>query len=155
MYLKCMICLIILLIATIWDVECRRIPNPLMVIGIVIGLFSDWSLYAFFCKILSLFLIFCIGYFRIMGMGDLKLWMVITSFVGLESSIIILGFAAFYLCIYAFLKNTKEARLILKHLYYAFQTRQIPLTVEQTGYPFAPFLFLSSVGYFLLLFLWS
>lgn len=153
MYLKYILCLIILLVATIWDLEYRRIPNELTAVGVFLGLFWDWSLYGFFCKLLSLFLIFCIGYFRLMGMGDLKLWMMITSFVGLENSIIILGFAALYLCAYAFLKNTQEARMILKHLFYSFQTRQIPLVVEQKGYPFAPFLFLSAIGYFLLILL--
>ena len=88
-----------------------------------------------------------------MGMGDLKLWMMITIFTGLRTSCFIMVFAAIFLCIYAFFKNRDEAMLIFKHIQTSFLTGKKPILMEQSGYAFSPFMLAATVFFYLAVFL--
>ena len=80
MYIRCILCLLFLFFAVVEDVQYRRIPNEVVLCGAAAGFLTCGSLYTFLWRILALLFLFCLGYFRIMGMGDLKLWMMITTF---------------------------------------------------------------------------
>lgn len=102
MYIRCILCLFFLFFAVVEDVQYRRIPNEVVLCGAAAGFLTCGSLYTFLWRILALLFLFCLGYFRIMGMGDLKLWMMITIFTGLRNSCFIIfqtlrcGFIQFF-----------------------------------------------------------
>lgn len=153
MYIRCILCLFFLFFAVVEDVQYRRIPNEVVLCGAAAGFLTCGSLYTFLWRILALLFLFCLGYFRIMGMGDLKLWMMITTFTGLRNSCFIMAFAAIFLCIYAFFKNREEAMLIFKNMHFSFMTKKKPIIMEQTGYAFSPFMLAATVFFYLAVFL--
>lgn len=81
---------------------------------------STESLFDVFLQICVLILLFFIGMLKIMGMGDLKLWMVISCYTGFADSFIIIAVAAALLMVYAWFKNRKESVLILNHIKFPF-----------------------------------
>ena len=99
--LKWLILFIILLISSYYDIREKRIPNELIVIGLVVGFLLQKSLFDVFLQICVLILLFFIGMLKIMGMGDLKLWMVISCYTGFADSFIIIAVAAALLMVYA------------------------------------------------------
>ena len=84
-----------------------------------------------------------------MGMGDLKLWMVISCYTGFADSFIIIAVAAALLMVYASFKNRKESVLILNHIKFSILLKERPKIIEQTAYSFAPFIFLAAGLYML------
>lgn len=84
-----MLLFLILVIAAIWDYLYRKIPNWLICIGLIIGWIS--SPYSIFERVLSLFILFIIGMFGLMGLGDIKLWMVMAMFLGFIKSCYVIG----------------------------------------------------------------
>lgn len=140
---------IILGIASWFDLKEHRIPNELVMIGIVSGIACSYSLSEVFGKALSLLVLFAIGAFRLMGAGDIKLWMVISCYTGLGKSCIIICLAAIYLIFYGFLRNRQEFGLILKHLLFSFRQMRKPILIEQEAYPFAPFMLAGAITFYL------
>ncbi|MCB9744420.1 MAG: prepilin peptidase [Alphaproteobacteria bacterium] len=80
---------LLLLIAAGWDLASRRIPNPLVLVGLLLGTSSGflagglegvgWSLLG---ALLAFGLTFPQWMFRWMGGGDAKLFMVVGAFLG-------------------------------------------------------------------------
>lgn len=95
----------------------------------------------------SIFILF--GMLRIMGMGDLKLWMFLSTYVGFMDSCVIMVAAAILLILYGWLKNKKETTLIFRHLLISFKTKRKPQVIEQTSYAFAPFILTATLFYLL------
>lgn len=60
---------IILLIATVYDLKYRIIPNWLLCIGGIIGFLSPRTMCSYTEKIICIVVIFIIGMFHLMGMG--------------------------------------------------------------------------------------
>lgn len=147
--LKWLILFIILLVSSYYDIREKRIPNELIVIGLVIGFLFQKSLFDVFLQICVLILLFFIGMLKIMGMGDLKLWMVISCYTGFVDSFIIIAVAAALLMVYAWFKNRKESILILNHIKFSILLKERPKIIEQTAYSFAPFIFLATGLYML------
>lgn len=153
MYFRCALCLLFLSFAVIEDIQYRRIPNEIVLCGAVVGLLTCGSFYAVLWRVLALIFLFCLGYFRLMGMGDLKLWMMLTTFTGFRNSCFIMAFAALFLCIYAFFKNRKEAMLIFKHMQISLLTKKNPIIMDQTVYAFSPFMLAATLLFYLVAFL--
>lgn len=147
--LKWLILFIILLISSYYDIREKRIPNELIVIGLVVGFLLQKSLFDVFLQICVLILLFFIGMLKIMGMGDLKLWMVISCYTGSADSFIIIAVAAALLMVYAWFKNRKESVLILNHIKFSILLKERPKNIEQTAYSFAPFILLAAGLYML------
>lgn len=147
--LKWLILFIILLVSSYYDIREKRIPNELIVIGLVVGFLFQKSLFDVFLQICVLILLFFIGMLKIMGMGDLKLWMVISCYTGFADSFIIIAVAAALLMVYAWFKNRKESVLILNHIKFSILLKERPKIIEQTAYSFAPFILLA-VGLYML-----
>lgn len=147
--LKWLILFIILLISSYYDIREKRIPNELIVIGLVVGFLLQKSLFDVFLQICVLILLFFIGMLKIMGMGDLKLWMVISYYTGFADSFIIIAVAAALLMVYAWFKNRKESVLILNHIKFSILLKERPKNIEQTAYSFAPFILLAAGLYML------
>lgn len=143
-----LILFVILFIATITDLKYRKIPNiltfPSICIGLFIGYPGDKE------KILGLILLFLFGMTRLLGMGDLKLLMVIHAFLGFLPAVYILGIGAFCLILYACFTE-KEAFHSIKLTLKQLSLKQFQ-KFEQVAYPFAPFLFLGAFIYRVVIF---
>lgn len=105
---------IILLIATVYDLKYRIIPNWLLCIGGIIGLLSPRTMCSYTEKIICIVVIFIIGMFHLMGMGDVKLWTVMAMYIGLIKSVCIMGIAAVFLILFQLLRNRKETAKLLR-----------------------------------------
>lgn len=139
----------LLLLCAFYDISERKIPNTLLGAGILMGLLSSQSLMELFWKILAIFFLFFFGMLRLMGMGDLKLWMFLNSFVGFQDSCWIIIIAALLLILFGGIKNRTETVLIFRHILISIQLRKKPEIIEQTTYAFAPFVLAAEVLYLL------
>jgi Flp pilus assembly protein protease CpaA len=139
----------LLLLCVFYDISERKIPNTLLGAGILMGLLSSQSLMELFWKILAIFFLFFFGMLRLMGMGDLKLWMFLNSFVGFQDSCWIIIIAALLLILFGGIKNRTETVLIFRHILISIQLRKKPEIIEQTTYAFAPFVLAAAVLYLL------
>ncbi len=109
--------------ASIEDIRTMKIPNRIVLMGAIAGIFitalSDGRM-ALASSALELFFIFFFGTLGIMGMGDIKLWMMVTTFLPLKYSAAGVSIGAAFLIAYGLIRDR----------------RYIP----QKGYPFAPFM---------------
>ncbi len=138
-----MLLFLILVIAAIWDYFYRKIPNWLICLGLIIGwLFSTCSIPE---RILSLLALFIIGMFGLMGMGDIKLWMVIALFLGFIDSCYLMGLAALLLILHQFIKNWKNTMNILTISLKDFWLTKKIRIFDQISYAFSPYILISFV----------
>lgn len=141
------ILIIILLIASYTDLKYRKIPNwltfPGMALGFIVGSHTPEII---LWKLLCLCILFILGMSRLVGFGDLKLIMVINSFLTILPAIYCTGIAAGLLVLYSFIRNRKETwgifKITLSQLFY-----QNVEKMDQKGYPFAPFLLVGTCIY--------
>ena len=121
----------------------RKIPNWLICLGLIIGwLFSTCSIPE---RILSLLALFIIGMFGLMGMGDIKLWMVIALFLGFIDSCYLMGLAALLLILHQFIKNWKNTMNILTISLKDFWLTKKIRIFDQISYAFSPYILISFV----------
>lgn len=109
--------------ASIEDIRTMKIPNRIVLTGAMAGIFItalSGGRMALAYVALELFFIFLFGTLGIMGMGDLKLWMMATTFIPLKHSAAGVSIGAAFLIAYGLIRDR----------------RYIP----QKGYPFAPFM---------------
>ena len=138
-----MLLFLILVIAAIWDYLYQKIPNWLICIGLIIGLIS--SPYSIFERVLSLFILFIIGMFGLMGLGDIKLWMVMAMFLGFIKSCYVIGLAALLLILHQFIKNWKNTMNILTISLKDFWLTKKIRIFDQISYAFSPYILISFV----------
>lgn len=138
-----MLLFLILVIAAIWDYLYRKIPNWLICIGLIIGWIS--SSYSIFERVLSLFILFIIGMFGLMGLGDIKLWMVMAMFLGFIKSCYVIGLAALLLILHQFIKNWKNTMNILTISLKDFWLTKKIRIFDQISYAFLPYILISFV----------
>ena len=132
--------IIVLLIAAICDIKYKKIPNWLICIGLTIGLISPWTMCSYKEKIFSIVLIFFVGMWKLMGMGDIKLWTVMAMYIGLIKSCYVMGVAAFLLIFHQLIKNRRETIQVLSlTAKEVFFTKKMHF-FEQESYPFSPYI---------------
>ncbi len=81
-------------LAILWDFYTRRIPNLLTVTGLLVGLAWQWSANGppgtgifLLGSLLPVLLLAPLHYFRMIGAGDLKYFMVTGGFLGLSQNL--------------------------------------------------------------------
>jgi len=146
---------LMLLLAITWcaaysDIQWKRIPNELILFGISLGLLYSNSLKEVGFKVLAILFLFFFGMLGLMGYGDIKLWMVISCFVGFKNSCYIIVIAAILLIFYAAITSWNETKNIVKITVFNVTQRGIigclgnkTKIVNQKAYAFAPFVFTS------------
>lgn len=87
--------------ASYFDIKTRKIPNWLCFSSIAIGLFLSRSFTSFVWHMFTLLFLFALSIFRLMGHGDMKLWMAISTYVNFEGTMYIMIIAAVMMIIYA------------------------------------------------------
>ena len=87
-----------LAMASAADIRFRRIPNGLVFPGMAAGFLLTWSGFPDFgWKLLMILFLYFFGMLGLMGMGDLKLWMMEAAFVGAARSTLSVLFASLFL----------------------------------------------------------
>lgn len=129
------------------DIVTHKIPNELIVLGLICGFwmgFTNWSQFGW--KWLGIFVVFGLGSMGLMGLGDIKLWMVLVAFLGFKRTLLPIGGAAILFIVYVILKDRTEFTRIFKEMGKQTIIRQYQLIPNQQSYPFAPFIFLGTIG---------
>lgn len=128
------------ILAAICDHQKMKIPNALTYPGILLGLLWTGTFQQAGMKLLVLLFLFLFGMLGFMGMGDLKLWMLISMYVPFLTSCYIMITAAVLLMVHQYLRNrrqtTQTMKIAAKDLFY--RKRFVPF--EQDGFPFAPYM---------------
>lgn len=134
-------------ISAITDIIKGKIYNCISVSGIIVGVVTCSSFKELHATIIALLLIFLFGMLRLMGMGDIKLWMAIASLVGLQTSCIFVALGGLLLIIYTLCSDFRNSLEILEISIKSLLYNRKLIPFEQKGYPFAPFLFIPSLTY--------
>lgn len=150
-FLKTSFILIIVLLASIYDHKKKRIPNLLIVIGFLSSIMFDLYFYPIsskdiFIKIIGICVLFFFGMLRLMGLGDIKLWMVITAYWGIIISSAIITGASLLLIIHRCLFNEKEKELVYLSVWQIMHYKKLNI-IPQREYPFAPYIFVFTFVY--------
>ena len=145
--LSFIITIIILIISAYTDLRYRKVLNIITFPSIVLGLvlfkfpFTGESLY----RLLWMMIFFALGYFRMMGLGDLKLIMAVTALRGIEESSGMLLAGISLLLMYCFLKDRKNTVSMLKDTYSTIFYHTPVIKRSNKEYPLAAFLFLGYI----------
>ncbi len=137
---------IVLSVAATTDMICLKVPNkltfPAMALGLLLCRFpftSESRLRLLWCIVF-----FIIGYFRIMGMGDLKLCMSVICLRGIGETWKMMLFAACAMFFYCLVSEPNQTKLYVKSLFRSFVYHTKPISDSDSVYPFALFL---AIGY--------
>lgn len=142
LHISYLLLLLVLAIASACDIKTRKIPNGLILTGLVTGvLFSPVGILT---KLFGVLFLFFFGMLHLMGMGDIKLWMVILLYLGFANSCFVVATAALLLILYAIWKKPSITKDISVFFQYFLYTKKIG-SIEEDGFPFAPFLLASTV----------
>lgn len=135
----------ILISAATADVLTMKIPNIITIPAIFLGLMSVKDYADLIFKIIAIVVIAIIGYTRIMGMGDLKLWMATATFIGLLDSIYAIGIASalfiIILLLFDYKATIKTMRIFKNQILYQQKIKKF----DQKAYPFGPFMALGVI----------
>lgn len=108
--------------ASVYDIRTHRIPNLLILAGGIVGILimvinGNINITG---TLLELLCLFVFSFFNLMGMGDVKFWMMITIFIPLRYSAFGVAAGAAILIVYGLIKEKRY--------------------VPNAAYPFAPFM---------------
>lgn len=137
--------------ASIMDIVKKKIPNEIVFSGMAIGAFLSWLQGELLNRIWGIGILFIFAYliyryFRNkVGLGDIKLWMMCTSFTGFIPSLYIFTVSQILLFINALICGKKSQMTSGLRQYAVYGT--LPEGTEE--YPFAPF-FLIAVSLYIL-----
>lgn len=134
-------------IASYFDIKTKQIPNWLCFSSMAIGLLLSRSLTSFLIHVITLLLLFALSIFHLMGHGDTKLWMAISTYVTFDGAMYIMIIAALTMIVYAIGSNPRNSFDVIKTFYYdAIYNKRIHF-FDQKDYPFAPFLLSACIIY--------
>lgn len=137
------------LVAAVWDLVKKKIPNEIVFPGILAGLLLAMADRVLWGRIAGLAILFLFAYLvykkfhHQIGLGDIKLWMMCEAFTGFEASLYIFTFSQVLLFLFALIGGKgKEMKNGLRN--YLVYGTLLPGTKQ---YPFAPFFFIATVLY--------
>lgn len=144
--LSFIITIIILAISAYTDLKYRKVLNVITFPSMALGLFL--CKFPFTCESISrivwMLIFFALGYFRMMGLGDLKLIMAVTALRGIEESSGMLLAGILLLFVYCFFTDRKNTVLMLKDTCSTIFYHTPVIKRSDKEYPLAAFL---AVGY--------
>ena len=145
---------VICLAAAIIDIKKTRIPNiitfPAIITGLIITAFER-SASDLIISVTVIVALFFIGMLNIIGLGDIKLLMAVTALCGAKMCGYSFIIGIMLLCLYAVIFNPIETYIYIKKWKQRYKFKKVAVNRDSTSYPFAPFLFLGIMIYFLFL----
>lgn len=137
------------------DLKTKKIPNLLICVGALtavcfIVFIEHLGSAEAVIRIVSVIILFFFGMLRLIGLGDIKLWMVITLFIGILRSSIIIAAASLLLVIWQNIVNNKEARRLTFLAFYQLKIEKKIVIYEQKKHAFAPYVAVATTIMFLL-----
>jgi len=140
-YIKTMLLVAFLVSASAYDVETRKIPNRLVLAGLIVGALTNAtslkSFFLAFIPVIILFLLAICGLMFILGSGDIKVLMVMFLFTGVTETLMSLFIACVLFIIFSLIKNKNAAAIMLSKLPLIGKTENADINA---AYPFCPFL---------------
>lgn len=139
---------LILVVASVWDMKLnKKIPNALIFLGLGLGIsmsafYSGWNgLLSSVGAIIIVQIIFML-FWGAIAAGDIKLFMVIASFLGISETLFI-GLLSFIIAglLFTLLKPKKTIYSIKSMLYFVFYTVPIKPVSKSQSVAFSPFIF--------------
>ena len=105
--------MVIVITAAITDLISRKIPNWLILIGLIggigINIYEHLTIKETLFRLAIIVVILLLGTLRMLGMGDIKLWIVLTILIGGMYSSMIICIASILLVLFAIAKDGKKA----------------------------------------------
>ena len=140
--------LLVLTIASVWDIRFRRIPNAVTLPAIIVGglMTVVWYNNTILVTLIALVVLFFLGSIHLMGQGDIKLIMAITAICGVSVALISTGLAAIFIIIVQLVLHFNETVSDMKISLQALLKNNLK-KIDQDGrsVPFAPYIL---AGYF-------
>jgi len=134
---------IVLMLASVWDIRQRRIPNAVTFPAILLGLTLTgiFKLGSMPLTIAVLVLLFFFGTLNLMGQGDVKLIMALVAICGASVALISAGLAAIIIVGVQLLLYPKETVSDVKNALSALITTDFKrINKEGRTVPFAPYI---------------
>ncbi len=138
---------IIIICAAVFDKLYKKIPNALILAGIIGGILFNFIIYPITLKehiirVVFLLIIFIFGMLRWLGGGDIKLWMTLDILIGAVFSSMSVAIASVLLIISALLLNFKEnAPAVFISVNQIMMDRKLDTEIKtEKGYPLALFM---------------
>lgn len=133
---------VLFILASISDIKTQKIPNALFIMGILSGIIFDVMYPRQITDMVAsyggMIVIFLIGSFRLIGMGDIKMWMVLTVYEGITKSSCIFLLATLFFIVVQLLINPQNLKLMLSGIYQAVKYKKIEIT-NHNKYEFIPY----------------
>ncbi len=122
MHIKEFFLLLYLFTAVLEDFRCRKVPNWWILFGFSIGLVSlleEKNPYYYYITgcLLPFFLLMVLYIIRILGAGDIKLFMVVGLFLGRKEILYVIGWSFLFGGIYALMKLFREKSFRQRFIY--------------------------------------
>jgi len=138
---------VIVLTAALIDFKTMKIPNWLILIGLIggigIGIYDHLSIKEWLMRVAVIICIFALGYLRMLGMGDIKLWIVLTLLLGGIWSSLIICISSVLLIVYAVSKDKKNITTVFVSANDVLMNKKINkdiMEINKKGYPLAVFM---------------
>lgn len=132
----------ILFIAGMCDKETLKIPNSLILIGLLVGFLYQPSISNIGIKVFSIIFFFWFSMLEMIGYGDIKIIMVISSFLGFSNSVIVMFLSAVFSIIYSIQIYKERAVFYLNKYAMNLIMKQEYTDGSDIILPFAPFIFM-------------
>lgn len=150
LYIKLISIILIMLIASYTDIKYMKIPNILFFTGIILCLLYDFvfmpiSYKEIIAKAVFIIALFFFGSLRLMGIGDIKLWMVITGILGIKESLLIIIIALLMFIIYGLIKDYSDNIKVVVLSITQLKNKEKVRIDNQKAYPFAPFMAIPTI----------
>lgn len=133
---------VLFILASISDIKTQKIPNALFIMGVLSGIIFDVMYPRQITDMVAsyggMIVIFLIGSFRLIGMGDIKMWMVLTIYEGITKSSCIFLLATLFFIVVQLLMNPKNLKLMISGIYQAVKYKKIKIT-NHNKYAFIPY----------------
>lgn len=143
------ICTLIFLLAIAAgrDALTGKIPNAVTFVGMALGLVLTFvRLGELHIKFAGMAIILLLGVLNIGKMGDIKLWMMVASFLGLvRSSILIIG-ACLLMLAHGFVEDRTDFRIGFSSARIRADRKMIMSLYSGKEYPFAPYVLFSAIS---------
>lgn len=149
MFIKMYLLILISFGAAMTDLKTKKIPNFIFVFGMASALLFDLLIFPIpvkkiLIKGFCIALIFCFGMFRLLGIGDIKLWMILAAYLGFLKSCIAVGIGLVLFIIIHTIGNRDNQKIMLRAFLQLATEKRIMVSGEN-GYPLAPCVFIPTL----------